>query len=103
VVSGDALSPVRGGTGKGSFKEDALLQLGLGLLVRPAGGTRHRDVGSAVENVLAVDGALPQRRPTLSVVVVHVGRVDGGGGNVVLESTEIGEDLGDSRRAVFVH
>ncbi len=82
---------------------DGLLQLGLGLLLGSAPDLGHRRVGAAVEDVLAVHGALPERGPTLGVVVVHVVGVDGGSSDVVLERSKVGEDLGDSRRSVFVH
>jgi len=83
-------------------RDNSLLQLSLGLLVRSARRAWDCDVGGAVENVLAVERTLPKRRPPFGVVVVHVGRVDGRRGDVVLESPEVGKHLGDSRRAKLV-
>ncbi len=84
------------------MEKDALLQLGLILLLRPAHGARHRDVGRAVENVLSVERALPECRPSFRVIVVHVHRVARRRRNVVLESTEIVKQLGHARSAVEV-
>ena len=46
-----------------------------GLLLRTTSGRGNGDVGSTVEDVLAVDGALAKRCPSFRVVVVHVGRI----------------------------
>ena len=97
IVSDTAAIAVR------SKHRDALLQLGLGLLLGRALDLGHAGVGAAVEDELAVDGALPERGPTLGVVVVHVLRVGRRGGDVVLQRAEIGEDLGDARLPVLVH
>ena len=75
---------------------DALFELGLGLFLLAARGLWHRDVGGDVENVLAVDGALAQRRPALRVVVSGVRWVHRRRGDVELQVSEVREDLGDS-------
>ena len=82
--------------------KNALLQLGLCLLLRPASGARHRDVGSAVENMLAIHSALPQSRPTLGVVVVHLRWINGSRGDVILESAKVGKELSNASSAVLV-
>ena len=82
------------------MEKDALLQLGLVLLLRPAHGARHRDVGRAVENVLSVERALPEYRPSFRVIVVHVDRVARRRRDVVLEGAEVVEQLGHARSAV---
>lgn len=79
------------------------MKLRLGLLLWPASDLRDAGVGAAVENVLPVEGTLPEHGPTLGVVFIHVLRVDWSSGDVVLKSSKVGEDLGDSRLSVFVY
>jgi len=80
----------------------ALLQLGLGLLLGRALDMGHTRVGTAVENKLAVDGALAERRPAFGVVVIHVLWVGRRRSDVVLQHAEVGEDLGDACLSVVV-
>ena len=72
------------------------------MLVRVAVALGHGDVGSAVEDVLAVDGALAECCPALGVVVIHVIRVDRRGGDVELQSSEVREHFGDPRGAIAI-
>lgn len=81
---------------------DQLFQLGLLLLLGPAVGLRYRGVGTTVEDLLPIEGALPESSPTLCVVVVHVIRVDWCRRDIVLQRAEVGEDFGNSRRTVWV-
>jgi hypothetical protein len=82
--------------------KNVLLKLGLLLLLRASPCLGHRRVGGAVEDMLPIKGALAQRSPTLGVVLVHVFWVDRRGGDVVLKSAEVREDLGNSPGAVFI-
>lgn len=53
--------------------------------------------------MLAVDGALAQRRPPLGVVVVRVVRERRRRCDVVLQRAEVAQHLGHARGAAFVH
>lgn len=81
----------------------ALLQLGLVLLLRSTHGHGHPRVGGALEDMVAVDGALAQRGPGLGVVVLDILGLGRGGGDVVLQSVEVGEQLGHSGGAAVVY
>lgn len=76
------------------MKGDSLLQLRLLLLGRPAAGAGHARVSRAVEDVVPVLRALPERGPAVGVVVVGGGGTRGGGGDVVLERAEVVEEVG---------
>lgn len=98
----------QGGRGEARQKlglvgEDALLQLSFLLLLLAARRPRHARVGGALQDVLRVEGALAEDNPSLGVVVVRMRRVRRRSRNMVLESTEVGENVGDTGHAVDVY
>ena len=72
------------------------------LLIGTTSGPGDADVGSAVENVLAVYGALAKHRPSFCVVVVHVGRIGRRSRDVELDGSKVREDLANASYPVFV-
>ena len=89
--------------GQSSSSIHLLLKLGFFLFLQSSSGLGHARFGRAVEDVLSVDGTLSESGPSLRVVVLHVVWVDRGGSDVVLERSEIFEDLGYASLAVVVH
>lgn len=94
----DLLALVAAGEGV----EMDLLELGFGLLLVAALCGGDVCVGARVQNVLAVDGALAEGAPAFGVVVFLAGRVDGCGGDVELEGSEVGKNLCDACAAIVV-
>lgn len=80
------------------------LQLGLGLFIRPRPrSARDADIRRAVQDVLAVQSALAQGGPPFGVVIVGVRGGGGCCGDVVLQSAEVGEELGYAGLTVGVY
>lgn len=92
----------RGKSGWG-WPGNSLLELGLSLFLHPAVGLRDARVSGAVEDVLAINGALAEGGPALRVVVFGVGRIRGHGSDFVLQAAEFFEYLGNTSGAECVY
>jgi hypothetical protein len=89
--------------GRTADEVDVLLQLGLLLLLWSASRSRNPSIGSTVQDVLAIDGALAQRGPAFGVVVICMRGVTGRGCDIVLDIAEIREKVGDANSALFIY